>query len=49
MNQLSGIPVSYWIDSTNSQSLVSSGPDALNGVGVDVAILGGGMNVLRCL
>jgi glycine/D-amino acid oxidase-like deaminating enzyme/nitrite reductase/ring-hydroxylating ferredoxin subunit len=43
MTQLSGTPVSYWIDSTNSQSLISSGPDALNGVSVDVAIIGGGI------
>jgi len=43
MTQLSGIPVSYWIDSTNSQSLVSCGSDALNGVSIDVAIIGGGI------
>jgi glycine/D-amino acid oxidase-like deaminating enzyme/nitrite reductase/ring-hydroxylating ferredoxin subunit len=43
MTQLSGTPVSYWIDSTNSQPPFPSGPEALNGVSVDVAIIGGGI------
>ncbi len=43
MMQLSGNPISYWIDSTNSQPLFSSSPDALNGISVDVAIIGGGI------
>jgi glycine/D-amino acid oxidase-like deaminating enzyme/nitrite reductase/ring-hydroxylating ferredoxin subunit len=43
MTQLSGNHISYWIDSTNSQSFISSGPDDLDGVNVDVAIVGGGI------
>jgi glycine/D-amino acid oxidase-like deaminating enzyme/nitrite reductase/ring-hydroxylating ferredoxin subunit len=42
MAKLSGTPISYWIDST-TPSLISSGPDNLNGTSVDVAIVGGGI------
>lgn len=43
MTQLSGKPVSYWIDSTSTNNFPTLVRETFNGVAVDVAIVGAGI------